>query len=503
MGASPAEVVAERLEELRDQLTGDERRELLSVAAKQRHRWPFWARSEQRQPAGTDWQTWVYLAGRGSGKTRAGAEFMLDRSEQYHAAGVKHRAGLIGRTAADVRDTMVEGASGIMACLDRRKVHGVHQPGRRRILIPKWRTEIHTYTAMEPESLRGPEHHTIWADEVAAWRQKVDDQGNTAWTNAMFGLRLDAPGLIPRVMASTTPKAIPLVREWMAAVTPCGRTRGHEGIHTPRPVDTDPNGPKCGHIDPSVVMTRGALHDNIAHLAASFVRLIVERYKDSPLGAQEIFGALLDRVEGALWDMARLEGIREHGAAPAMARIIVAVDPPAKWDAECGIIVLGIESEPRGPHGRPRVWVLDDMSMRGRAEDWGAQVITAVRKYAAATVVAEDNQGGDMVRATIQLQDASVPYQSVTAKVSKWERAEPVAAAYADRVRHLGFLADLESQMTTWTEDDDWSPDRMDALVHGVRHLLPEIVTVPAQFVSPAAMPRFGGSRRIVVDPPN
>lgn len=492
-GRSPAELAAERI--ARDDLSPADRRRALAALGDQRRNWRFWARPNQLEPEG-DWHIWAIIAGRGAGKTRSGAEYVIDRSRQYHARRIPHRAGLVGRTAADVRDTMVGGQSGIMACLDRRKIRGRHEPSRRRIVIPSLDTIIHTYSAMEPDSLRGPEHHTLWADEPGAWRHIVDAQGNTAWSNAMFGLRLDAEGLIPRVVATTTPKPIPLIKEWFRAVTPCGRPQGHTGEHETKPLDIDPPGPACGWTNPGVVMTRGALYDNISHLAPTFVAQVVERYRNSPLGAQEIFGRLVLDVEGALWTAARIEAGRRN-QAPELGYQIVAVDPPAGHIAECGIIGLGLAAHPERRE-RPEVYVVEDASMRGRADAWGAQVIATFHKMAAHAVVVENNQGGDMVRATIQLQDPNVPVVTVTAKSSKWERAEPVAAAY-DRVHHVGYFADLESQMTTWTADETYSPDRMDALVHGVRHLLPQIVAPPIQPATPADLPSLnsplGGAR--------
>lgn len=478
---SPAEQVAEALET--GDLTDEDRRAAVKTILSKATDWRFWAKPTQLEPPGDAWHIWADVGGRGSGKTRTGAEYMIDRSLQYHRAGVKHRAGLVGRTAADVRDVMVEGDSGVMACLDRRRIKGRYEPGKRRIVIPQLEATLHTYSAMEPESLRGPQHHSLWADEPAAWRQKTDAQGNTAWSNALFGLRLDARGLIPRVIATTTPKIIPLVKEWFDALKPCVRPRGHTGVHGGFRKNDDREGPRCGLISRDVVMTTRSLYDNIAHLAPSFVAKIVERYRDSPLGAQEIFGRLVEFVEGALWDMGRIEASRVR-LIPPLSRTIVAVDPPAGFAAECGIIVLGLGANPAAD-GHRHVYVIDDYSLHGRAEVWGAEVIKAKRKYKASLVVAENNQGGDMVRSTIQLQDSSIRYEPIHAAKSKWERAEPVASAYR-RVHHVDYLPELESQMCTWTDDEEWSPDRLDALVHGVRYLLPSIIGAPVQSFSPA-----------------
>lgn len=476
---SPAELVADKLYREGNHLSDAERRQLARTLLRRKHDWRFWARPNQLEPPGKAWQIWANVAGRGSGKTRTGAEYMIDRSRQYHRAGIKHRGGLVGRTAADVRDTMVEGDSGLMACLEGRKIRAKYEPGKRRVVIKALDSIVHTYSAMEPESLRGPQHHTLWCDEPGAWRQKVDAQGNTAWTNGLFGLRLDAPGLIPRVIATTTPKPVPLIKEWFDATKPCRRPAGHKGTHGARQKGDTRDVPElCGKIDHRIVLTGGALYDNIAHLAPAFVAQIVERYRYSPLGAQEIMGQLVLSVEGALWDMARIEATRVR-SAPPLSRVIVAVDPPGETIAECGIVVMGIDNTAR------EVYILDDLSMRGRGEEWGAAVIKAYRDHNAGLVVAEKNQGGDMVRTVIHLQDASVLYHGITSSVDKWTRAEPVSSAY-DRVHHVDYFPDLESQMCTWTDAETYSPDRLDALVHGVRYLLPAIIAPPAQSKSAA-----------------
>jgi phage terminase large subunit-like protein len=467
-----AQSPAQRLAAMLDSASGDPERQILyKVHADNQGNWNgYWSRPEQREPPGPDWTIWPVIAGRGFGKTRTGAEYLIERSRLYRQAGVKrHLAGLIGRTAADVRDTMIEGESGLMECLERRKIRAKHLPGKRQVLIrdPRYRATIHTYSAMEPDSLRGPQHHTLWGDEPAAWRHIVDAQGNTAWTNAMFGLRLDAPGLKPRVIATTTPKPIPLVREWFAAVD-------------------------AG--DPAVVMTRGKLHDNLINLAPSFILEVTRRYpRGSPLARQEIMGALVLTVEGALWRMEAIEAGRVV-AAPELARIIVAVDPPAEPSGEAGIIAIGIEAG-RQDDNRRHLYVLEDASIGGRAEVWGMQAAACARRWGA-IIVYERNQGGDMVRATIQQRDPTLPCEWVQASTSKWERAEPVASMYGAiatddypgtpaRVHHVGYFGMLESQQVTWTEKDDWSPDRLDALVHGCRYLAPDVALPPGKAVAP------------------
>lgn len=462
--------VADRIAEL---LFGDDpvedphlRAELEAEAIARWNDWDFIARPEQLPPEG-DWTIWPFVAGRGAGKTRSGSEWMLDSAEDYADAGVGLRGALVARTAADVRDTVVEGESGIMACCERRGIKAVYRPGKRRVELPDLGAELHTYTAMEPESLRGPQHHRAWGDEPAAWRHIVDSQGNTAWSNMMFGLRLDAPGLRPQVMATTTPKPILIVKEWFEAVD-----RG----------------------DKTIVMTRGTLYDNITNLAPAFAIDVVERYRNSPLGPQEIYGVLVLTVEGALWTPDRIQRTRVDREPANLTSRIVAVDPPGEDKAECGIITLGLGARQEAgydivagkrvplPPSR-HVYVTGDWSMRGPPEEWGREVIAARDYSGARTIVVEKNQGGDMVRAVIHAIDPNADVEKITASVSKWQRAEPVAAVYS-RVHHVATFPMLEAQMTTWTEDDEVSPDRLDALVHGVRHLLPDIVRAPARATS-------------------
>lgn len=423
--------------------------------------WRFWARPEQTPPPG-EWWLWTVLAGRGFGKTRTGAEFVLDRSVDFHRRGVRrHRVALIARTAADARDTMVEGESGLAECADRRRIRLRYEPSKRRVTLPDLDTTMTTFSAEEPESLRGPQHHTVWGDEPASWTHKVDPQGNTAWTNAQFGLRLDPD---PRAILTGTPKPIPVIRSLV----------------------DDAADPTSG-----VVLTQGSLKDNIANLAPSFVRTILAQYGGTLLGAQEIDGLLVDRVEGALWQPEQIERdrLRTLDAVPALSRIVVAVDPPGETVAECGIVVLGTEANPVDPLRR-HIYVLDDASIRGDAETWAARVIETFHRWQANLVVGEVNNGGDMVRAVVHLQDPSVPFRKVRATDGKRRRAEPVALLYQQhRAHHVGYFGALEAQMTTWTDSPgEPSPDRMDALVWGATALVPSLGQAPARSKSVAGV---------------
>lgn len=441
IAALPAEVKAAAMADLSD---GD-------LAALE-HDWRFWARPEQLAPE-DEWWLWVVLAGRGFGKTRTGAEWMLDRVEEHQRGHVYHRFALIGRTAADCRDTMVEGESGLAECADRRKIRMKYEPSKRRITFPDHGSHGSTFSAEEPESLRGPQHQSVWGDEPASWSHKVDPQGNTAWTNAQFGLRLPPN---PRAVLTGTPKPIPMIKELVKQAA-------------------DP--------DAGVRMTQGSLRDNIHNLAPAFVKVILSMYGGTLLGAQEIDGLLLDRVEGALWQPAQIEAgrVRNRDEIPPLSKIVVGVDPPGELAAECGIVVVGVEANPRVATRR-HVYVLADYSMTGMADEWAREVIRAYHEWDANEVVGEVNNGGDMVRAVVQLQDPTVPVTKVRATDGKRLRAEPVSMLYQApperkdliRAHHFGYLGYLESQMTTWTDSPgEASPDRMDALVWGISRLVP------------------------------
>lgn len=436
--------------------------------------WEFWARPEQLPPADVErmnWWLWVVLAGRGFGKTRTGAEWVLDRSEQMHARRVpRHRVALIGRTPGDCRDTMVEGESGLAECAEARKVRLKYEPSKRRVTLPDLATTMTTFSAEVPESLRGPQHHTLWGDEPASWSLRTDAQGNTAWTNAQFGLRSDPD---PRAILTGTPKPIPLIKALVADAAAEGS---------------------------GVVLTQGSLRDNVANLAPSFVRVILAAYGGTLLGAQEIDGLLVDRVEGALWQPEVIEAHRRTNPAdvPALSKVIVGVDPPAETVAECGIIVVGLEARPADPLRR-HVYVLADESMRGTPEAWGRRVIDTYRQWQANEVVGEVNNGGDMVRAVVHLQDPTVAFHKVRATDGKRRRAEPVAQIYQQgRAHHHGYFGALEAQQTTWTDQPgEPSPDRMDALVWGVWRLIPGLGQAPARSTSP----NEGGGQRIPQGP--
>ena len=429
--------------------------------------WRWWARPSQLAPP-TPWRTWVVRAGRGYGKTRTGAEETRRRVRK----GLAGHIALIGATAADVRDVMVEGESGILA------VHPTgsrpeYEPSKRRLTWPNGATAT-CFSAEEPDRLRGPQSDWVWGDEPASWRSGV-----LAWDNAMFGHRL---GNDPRSMLTMTPRPL----DWLRKIEAEQRT----------------------HV------TTGATYDNLTNLAESFIDMVVGRYEGTRLGRQELHALYLDDVEGALWQMATIDATRiarfdVHDPWSSLSsemnrvrlalglgfarfdpqrtgwRTVVGVDPPGET-AECGIIVGAAPHG--GKAGRHHAVILDDMTLAGPPEVWGAQVVTAVHKHGAERVVVEANQGGDMVRSTIHNVDPNVTVTKIRASASKYDRAEPISVLYAKGwVHHAGFFGELETQLTTWVpaETKNKSPDRLDALVHLVNGLLQPMPMVRATAHSP------------------
>jgi len=395
--------------------------------------WSVWRRPKQTTPQG-DWRKWLILAGRGFGKTRTGAEFIR---EQVVSGNAKFIA-LVGATAADVRDTMIEGQSGILS---------VFPPGQRPQYEPsKRRVTFHNgaiataYSADEPDRLRGPNHDTAWADELAAWRYA------DAWDQLTLGLRI---GTHPRVVVTTTPRPVPVIKQL---------------------VETD---------DGSVIVTRGSTFENISNLAPSFVSEMMRRYEGTTLGRQELHAEILDDVEGALWNRTMLDTLRVH-KPPTMKRIVVAIDPAASNNStsnETGIVVAGISTDGIG-------YVLDDKTLKGSPNDWGVAALAAFNQYQADRIVAEANQGGDMVAHTLRTVDRNAPIKLVRASRGKRTRAEPIAALYEQgRIHHVGFLTQLEDQMCGWVPDITASPDRVDALVWALTELMIEGAKQPPPIV--------------------
>ena len=386
----------------------------------------------------------LYLAGHSmipTHNTRAGAETVRAMVD----SGRAKRIALVGPTAADVRDVMIEGESGLLSVFpsDERPVW---QPSIRRVTFANGAIAT-SYSADEPERLRGPQHDLAWIDEPASM-----PRGEEAMSNLLLGLRL---GSAPWAMITGTPKPLP----WLRALADRADT----------------------------ITTTGTTLDNEAFLARTFIEDVIGRYGDTRLGRQELLAEWLEDVEGALWTQEILDRSRLGTWIPddpwtalrtqieglsvdrRLWRTIVAVDPPGET-AECGIVVA--TAPVQGRAGVDHAVVLEDASIAGRPEEWGARVASVARKWNAERVVVESNQGGDMTRATIQAVDPGIRVEKVTASQSKQARAEPISALYErGLVHHVGFHPMLEAQMTTWIPGEK-SPDRMDALVHAIAHLL-------------------------------
>ena len=413
------------------------------AAAAFEYHWRYRARPEQLPPEGS-WRVWLLMAGRGFGKTRCGAEWV--RAEVK--AG-RRRIALVAPTAADARDVMVEGESGILAISPDHE-RPLYEPSKRRLTWPNGAIAT-TYSADEPERLRGPQHDAAWCDELGSWRFPE------AWDMLMFGLRL---GIDPRVMVTTTPRPTRLIRSL---------------------VD-----------DPKTAITRGTTYANRANLAGAFLDQIVKKYEGTRLGRQELNAELLDDVPGALWNRGLIEAARPPMGfvLPDLVRVVVAIDPAASSGEDAdqtGIIVAGKDKDSRG-------YVLADLSGHYTPTEWARIVVSAYRAHGADRVVAEINNGGEMVEATLRVVDDNVAYTGVHATRGKVVRAEPVAALYEQgRIRHMGAFTQLEDQMCEFTPDLDrskpkrdptdpsslskggrTSPDRADALVWAFTELLVE-----------------------------
>lgn len=388
--------------------------------------WPVWARPNQLAPLGL-WRTWLVQAGRGFGKTRCGSEWVRAAAERDG----RERFAFVGATAADARDVMVEGESGILA-VSPPWFRPIYEPSKRRLTWPNG-ARATLFSAEEPERLRGPQHTKAWCDETAAWFYPE------AWDQLQFGLRL---GAHPQCVVTTTPRPTDLIRRIIRAA------------------DT--------------VVTRGSTFDNAANLAPSFLEAVRRKYEGTRLGRQELFAELLEDTPGALWTIKQLDALRVPRAPARYQRVVVAIDPSVTSTGEsdeCGIVVAGIGENGDG-------YVLDDLSGIMSPDTWAKTAIKAYRDYGADRIVAEVNNGGDMVEATLRTVESGVSYKAVHASRGKRIRAEPVAALYEqERVHHVGGFAKLEDQMTTWdASSDQRSPDRLDALVWALTELMLDVI---------------------------
>lgn len=389
--------------------------------------WRAKARPEQLPPQGSEWNGWLFIGGRGAGKTRTGSEWICEAVE----TGEAKRIALIAPTAHDARHVMVEGESGILSIAPPWN-RPDYEPSRRRLA---WKNgaEAYTFSSEEADRLRGPQFDLAWADELAAW---TDPQN--CWDMLQFGLRL---GTHPRWLATTTPRPIRLLKELISRS--------------------------------DVVVSRATTFDNAANLAPTFLEAIRKRYEGTRLGRQELNAELLSDTPGALWHADWIDNGRVE-RLPDLKRIVVAIDPAvsnSEGSDETGIVVAGIDD---GGHG----YLLNDCSGRYAPHEWARKAVEAYKRYAADRIIAEVNNGGQMVESTLRMIDHNIPFRAVHASRGKVTRAEPISALYEQkRVSHVGTFSELEDQMCSFTSDFDrnragYSPDRLDALVWAFTELM-------------------------------
>ena len=390
--------------------------------------WEFWARPNQLPPERErEWSYWLLMAGRGFGKTRTGAEWVRHRVEN----GIAKRIALVAQTPADGRDVMVEGESGLLA-VSPPWMKPDYQPSKRRVVWPNGSVAT-LYSGYEPDQLRGPQHDTAWCDELAAWQYPRE-----TWDMLQMGMRI---GANPQTCVTTTPRPIKVLKEILASKL--------------------------------TVMSRGTTYDNLANLSPVF-QDIIEKYKGTTLGQQELMAQLLEEMPGALWSRKMLEATRVKGKdgepakPPTLTRIVVAIDPAItahEESNETGIVSVGLGVDREG-------YVLRDVSGRLSPDGWAKRAVKLYHDSQADRIVAEANQGGDMVKHTIHTVDGTVPVKLVRATKGKYTRAEPVAALFEQKKAHMvGMHEELEDQLCTWLPGEN-SPDRLDAMVWGYTELM-------------------------------
>lgn len=380
------------------------------------------ARANQLPPD-TNWQTWLILSGRGWGKTRTGAEWLA-----YQAINnASTRWAIVAKTFADARDTCAEGESGIVNVLMR---YGAIQTYNRSIgeIILTNKSRIKLFSAEEPDRLRGPQHHGVWCDELAAW-EKPD-----AYDQLIFGLRL---GKHPQVVITTTPRPTKLIKDLISRDT--------------------------------TYITRGSTFDNEANLAPSALLELQNRYSGTRLGRQELFGEILDDNPGALWNRSMIEKNRiKADDLPPLMRIVVGVDPAVTSNEDSdytGIVTCGMTAD-------GHYYILSDDTIKASPQEWATKAVAAYELHKADRMVAEVNNGGDLVIHLLQQVNVNIPVKKVTATRGKRVRAEPIAALMEqDRCHMVGYFAELEEQMCEWTPDAAESPDRLDAMVWALTEL--------------------------------
>jgi phage terminase large subunit-like protein len=410
------------------------------------------ARVSQRPPD-WDWDVWMALAGRGWGKTRTGAEWAIAQARRH---GKDSRGALIGPTAADARDIMVEGESGILACAPA-TFRPTYSKSLRRLDYPNGAVQM-VYSADEPDRLRGPQHHYGWFDELAAWRYLQH-----AWDMAQLGMRL---GEHPRIFVTTTPRPLPLIKQLLK--------------------------------DERTAITRGSTYDNLGNLAQTFRRAVIEKYEGTTLGRQELNAEVLDDLPGALVSRHDIERCRVD-EAPELLNVVVGMDPAGTGAGdETGLVVVA-----RGMDGRN--YVLHDASGRLKPDAAAKRAWGLVETWGASMLVVEDNGGKDWIEAVLKAvwketargrDGFPPPLRRVNASQGKRLRAQPIAMRYEQgRISHVGSFPELEDQLTTWIPEEEptLSPDRLDAMVHGIAHLMAKHDRGASVLTSPHTLKRTSG----------
>ena len=407
--------------------------------------WSFWARPNQLPPKG-NWSTWIRKAGRGEGKTRTGAEWVRDQMLTNKVG----RLALIAKDPGEARDVMIEGESGILA-VHHPRTRPNYQSSKKRITWDNG-AKAFIYSSEDPEELRGPQHEKGWIDEFAKQKNQQD-----VWDNYQFGLRL---GNNPQTLITTTPRPTKVLKSIIK--------------------------------DPHTIVTGGSTYDNRANLPQKFFEAIIGRYEGTRLGRQEIYAELLEDTPGALWTLKLIDDNRRQASYEEMDKVVVGVDPMAiaKTQAEraqaemadklnrTGIIVCGCRMENSQRHG----YVLADRSLHGKPKEWAAAVVKAYRDFGANYVVAEANNGGDMVEAVIQAEDPTIPVKLVHASRGKYTRAEPISTlTEKELIHHCDIFTELEDQMSTYIPGEH-SPDNMDAMVWGMTELMESGLVDLSQF---------------------
>lgn len=410
------------------------------------YNWEIFARPEQVPPDNASWFGYLYLAGRGSGKTRSGAEWVRKRQAQ----GARYIA-LVGETAADVRDVMVEGESGILA-ISHPSERPKYEPSKRRLVWPNGCIAT-CYSGNEPDQLRGPQHDTAWADEIAKWQYAEE-----AWANLEMGLRL---GDRPQVFMTTTPRPIPIIKGFIK--------------------------------DPMIKVVTGSSYANIANLAESFIKRVIQKYEGTRLGQQELHAKILGDVPGALWTQDMIDRNRISASeVPELVRIAMGIDVAVtkrkagkipkrdeidsitkeRLPNETGIVIVGKGVNPANK--RKTLYVLADLSDEMSPEEWAKRSVDGFETWRCVRMVAERNQGGDMIESNIRKECESrgrpmVPFRDPFHNESKSARAEPIASeSERDLIKFVGAFPELEDQLTSLTPErylGPGSPDRADAMV--------------------------------------